>query len=294
MAVTYDVFISYKSTGQDGSATPDSEQARRVYDALVAQGLRVFFSDESLVTSGQGHFSKSIEAALDSACVLVLVASCREHIESKWVEAEWDSFLQDVRSGNKQGELCILNCGTLKPANLPLFLRRQQMFAVGDLDKLVTFVANALPAGTALEDVVKVSLHCVNAEKREDKIYLVATHKGTIDGLLHVTAFWGARTATRLKSQMKAINVTAAEAEAIVKKARHEKRQAGYRAKPLKRILTAEAGVHLRASLSIAEAPAHGAPRKKAAPKKAATSRTTTKKTPAKKVATRTRSARNR
>ncbi|MDQ8172913.1 MAG: hypothetical protein P3B76_09540, partial [Gemmatimonadota bacterium] len=72
------------------------------------------------------------------------------------------------------------------------------------------------------------------------------------------------------------------------------KRQAGYRAKPLKRILTEEAGVHLRASLIIAEAPAHGAPRKKAAPKKAATSRTTTKKTPAKKVATRTRSARNR
>jgi hypothetical protein len=252
--MNYDVFISFKNSGKDGKPTPDNHEARRVYEALKSIGLKVFFSEESLAEIGKGHFSRSIEAALDDARILVLVASCREHIESRWVEAEWDSFLQDVRSGKKQGEMFIVNCGCLRATDLPLFLRRQQMFQATDLDRLVRFIASALPAKTTVEDVVKLSLHCFRPEQKEDKVYLLAVHPGTAQDRYHVTAYWGARSARRLSSQMKAINATSEEAAAELEKARQEKLRGGYRPKSMAKIITPEARAQLLASLGIADA----------------------------------------
>ena len=254
--MAHDVFISFKNSGKDGAATPDAALARKVYEALKGIGLKVFFSEESLAETGQGNFSKSIEAALESARILVLVASCREHIESRWVEAEWDSFLQDVRSGNKQGELFIVSCGKLSPGDLPLFLRRQQMFTADGLDKLVTFVGNALPAPRSLRDFVRASLHCFHPEKDEDKVYLLTVHPGNDPDFHHVTAYWGARTAKRLSSQMKAVNVSADAAKLEVKKAKDEKLRSGYVSTPFAKILTGEARLHLSAALGLKEAPA--------------------------------------
>ena len=249
--MNHDVFISFKSSGRNGLPTPDSTHARVAYQALTAIGLKVFFSEESLAGEGRGNFSRSIEAALESARVLILVASCRENVESRWVEAEWDSFLQDVRSGNKQGEMCILTCGKLRPADLPLFLRRQQMFSVDSLDKLVKFVASAMPPRTSLRHLIRASLHCFHPEKDEDKIYLVAVHPGNNADTYHVTAYWGAQTAKRLSSQMKAIDVSAKVAELEVKKAKREKLRSGYVQTPFTRILTSEARLHLLAALGL-------------------------------------------
>jgi predicted DNA-binding WGR domain protein len=257
--VTHDVFISFKNSGPDGSATPDAAIAREVYKALRRIGLKVFFSEESLAEAGRGNFSKTIEAALESARILVLVASCREHIESRWVEAEWDSFLQDVRSGHKQGEMFILSCGKLHPADLPLFLRRQQMFPADSMGKLVKFVGNALPRPATLGDFIRVSLHCFHPEKDEDKVYLLAVHPGSSADTYHVTAYWGARSAKRLSSQMKAINVSAVAAKAEVAKAKQEKLRSGYAPATHARILTPEARAHLAAALGLSEAPTKAA-----------------------------------
>ena len=74
----YEAFISFKHSGRGGGLTPDAEAAREVYEALVAAGVRTFFSPESLKRHGDGRYAKTIEAALESAKFLVLVASCRE------------------------------------------------------------------------------------------------------------------------------------------------------------------------------------------------------------------------
>lgn len=260
--MTHDVFISFKQSGADGLATPDAAVAREVYKALKAIGLKVFFSEESLAEAGRGNFSKSIELALESARILVLVASCREHIESRWVEAEWDSFLQDLRSGRKPGEMFILSCGNLNPADLPLFLRRQQMFPADSIDKLVKFVGNALPRPAALRNFIPVSLRCLRPDKGEDKVYLLAVHPGSQADAFHVTAYWGARAAKRLSSQMKSIDVSAAAAKAVVAKARQDKLRSGYAPAPLASILTPEARAHLCAALGLAAAPARAASRR--------------------------------
>lgn len=252
--MSYDVFISFKNSGKDGNATPDATAARGLYDALKSTGMKVFFSEESLAEVGKGHFGKSIETALESARVLILVASCREHIESPWVETEWDSFLQNIRSGHKQGELFIFNCGDLKPADLPLFLRRQQMFAQNSMEKLLQFVASAVPTLPTLGDFIQLALHCLRPEKNEDKVYLVTVHPGTTASTCHVTAHWGARSAKRLSSQMKSINVSKAVAASEVEKAKQEKLRGGYLPAAYAKLLTDEARSHLLASLGLFEA----------------------------------------
>lgn len=266
--MSYDVFISFKNSGKDGKATPDALAARSVYEALKAEKIKAFFSEESLAEVGKGQFGKAIETALESSKVLILVASCREHIESPWVEAEWDSFLQTVRSGHKDGELFIFNCGELNPGELPLFLRRQQMFAKDSMSKLVQFVASAVPSEPTLKDYVQVSLHCYRPENNEDKVYLVTVHPGHSAGMFHVTAHWGARTAKRLSSQLKAINVTKEAANAEVVKAKQEKVKGGYAPAPLSKVLSEEARSHLSASMGVSDPDASKAKAKvKAAPK---------------------------
>lgn len=283
--MSYDVFISFKNSGKDGKATPDAEAARSVYEALKAEKIKVFFSEESLAEVGKGQFGKSIETALESSKVLILVASSREHIESPWVEAEWDSFLQTVRSGHKEGELFIFNCGNLNPGELPLFLRRQQMFAKDSMSKLVQFVASAVPNEPTLKDFVHVSLHCYRPENNEDKVYLMTVHPGHSAGMFHVTAHWGARTAKRLSSQLKAINVTKEAANSEVVKAKQEKVKGGYAPAPLSKVLSEEARSHLSASLGVSD-PDASKLKAKSAPKATPKPATKTAPKPAPKTAT--------
>ena len=99
----HDVFISFKNSDKNGLPTPDSRHARAVYEALVSAGLKAFFSEESLAEEGHGDFSTSIETALESARILILVASCREHIESRWVKTEVGCFYGRFTQGQKAG-----------------------------------------------------------------------------------------------------------------------------------------------------------------------------------------------
>jgi hypothetical protein len=207
-SLNYQVFISFKNTDAHGNPTPDSAAARKVYEVLRAAGVSVFFSEESLAEAGRGEYARSIEEALESAEVLVLVGSCRENIESRYVSAEWDSFLEEIRTGRKQGELFIINCGTLKPVNLPLFLRRHQIFNNDNqgLEQLVKFIGRKLPQPVTLDSRIYLSLHCHNPKNNEDKIYLLTAHSPNGNGL-NITAHWGPRKAKRLTSQLKATSL---------------------------------------------------------------------------------------
>lgn len=253
--MAYDVFISFKNSDKDGSATPDATAARKVYEALKRQGISTFFSEESLAEEGRGHFGRAIEKALESSRVLILVASCRAHIESQWVEVEWDSFAQDILSGNKKGELFIYNCGALKPRDLPLFLRRQQMFPEAGLDKLIQFVSNAIRSAPRLDSYIALCLHCSQPEKHEDKIYLLTVQPGAATGSFNVTAHWGARSAKRLNSQVKAVNASAEQAKIEIEKAKQEKLRAGYSPADHGPLLSDEARLFLSASLGLHEEP---------------------------------------
>jgi hypothetical protein len=247
----YEVFISFKNTGESGRPTPDAAWARKVYEKLKEEGIRAFFSEVELEKTGKGHFTRGIDGALESARILILVASSRAHVESRWVEFEWDTFLNDVRSGRKDGELFVLRCGDLRAQNLPVSLRRQQMFGEAELEKLVTWTRNALPRRVALEDLVKFSLHCCRPAQGEDKVYLITVKKD--DQERHeVKAYWGARSTRRLNSQLKGVGIQdSTEAERLANSLHREKLAAGYKPKPVGKLLTPQARAMLEHDLKV-------------------------------------------
>lgn len=89
----YDVFICYKDSDASGGRTDDSVIAGDIYDALRKDGLRVFYSRESLKGMLGSAFEPHIFAALHSARVMVAVGTSKEHLESPWVRNEWSRYL---------------------------------------------------------------------------------------------------------------------------------------------------------------------------------------------------------
>ena len=89
----YDVFICYKESDAADRRTEDSVIAGDIYDALRKDGLRVFYSRESLKGMLGSAFEPHIFAALHSARVMVAVGTSKEHLESPWVRNEWSRYL---------------------------------------------------------------------------------------------------------------------------------------------------------------------------------------------------------
>lgn len=93
-AEPYDVFICFKDT-YDGTnkRTPDSYAAQEIYMFLTEKGYRVFFSRITLKEEHLGQeWEPYIYAALNTARVMLVVGTCKEHFNSPWVKNEWNRF----------------------------------------------------------------------------------------------------------------------------------------------------------------------------------------------------------
>ena len=136
----YDVFIS--------SSSNDFGIAGEVYRFLRDHKLEVFFSEQSLLQRGSSDYRKVIDEAIEHTCHMVVVTSSRANVEGEWVQAEWGSFINEKRSGRKNGNLVTLLVGALSPADLPMSLRNLEVLPYSDegLTKLLAYVT---PAGTA-------------------------------------------------------------------------------------------------------------------------------------------------
>lgn len=119
------VFISYKNT-ENGEITRDAAMAKELYDALTESGIECFFATDSLRERGTSEYRTAIDNALDESSILIVVAASVEHVSSRWVEYEWDSFLNDLLN-EKNGMLFTYIAG-FEPNDLPRALRRVQSF----------------------------------------------------------------------------------------------------------------------------------------------------------------------
>ena len=89
----FDIFISYKETGENGGRTKDSIVAQEWYDKLTAEGYKVFFSRITLEDKIGIEYEPYIYAALASSKVMIAIASSKENIKSVWVKNEWSRYL---------------------------------------------------------------------------------------------------------------------------------------------------------------------------------------------------------
>lgn len=142
----YDVFICYKEkTDENGMRTHDSVLAQDIYDALTANGLKVFFSRISLEDKLGRQYEPYIFAALNSARVMLSIGTKYEYFQAAWVKNEWSRFL---RLAAKDRSKVLIPCFCdMDPDDLPdefKGLQAQDLGKLGAVQDLVRGVGKLL------------------------------------------------------------------------------------------------------------------------------------------------------
>ena len=118
----FDVFVSFSGE--------DVDQARQVFEFFTSQGLRVFFSRESIPTLAQADYMKAINEAIDKARHMVVFSCSAEGFAKPWVEREWSMFLNEKLSKRKSGNIVVMHAGNINVSDLPIALRSQQVIGL--------------------------------------------------------------------------------------------------------------------------------------------------------------------
>lgn len=141
----YDVFICYKETDENGMRTHDSVLAQDVYDALTANGLKVFFSRITLEDKLGRQYEPYIFAALNSAKVMLAIGTKYEYFQAVWVKNEWSRFM---RLAAKDRSKVLIPCfRDMDPYDLPdefKGLQAQDLGKLGAVQDLVRGVGKLL------------------------------------------------------------------------------------------------------------------------------------------------------
>ena len=129
----YDVFISCKSD--------DYKYAEELYDFLRANHIHAFLASKELRNLGESAYRKAISKALQAATHCIVLASRPEYVESKWVEYEWDVFLNAMLSGyKKDGQLMTIIKG-FDVHELPIDFCKYESFTIDNYkSRILTYV----------------------------------------------------------------------------------------------------------------------------------------------------------
>ena len=107
----FDVFICFKNEPK-GKAF-----GQEFYNLLTSRGYRVFFSAATLKSLAGEEYEPYIYAALQSARVMIVIATSAENVNSPWVKNEWQRFLLLMRED--KGRLLIPAVSGMRPEALP-------------------------------------------------------------------------------------------------------------------------------------------------------------------------------
>lgn len=113
-----DIFISHD--------TRDLRLAQWFYNACCSRNLNAFLAALCLPSTGSTDFFREVERALEMSRNFVLISSNAAYLEGGWVRAEWTTFLNEKRSGRKDGNLITLRTQDVSLRDLPFMLRAFQ------------------------------------------------------------------------------------------------------------------------------------------------------------------------
>ncbi|MBQ9145718.1 MAG: methyltransferase domain-containing protein [Clostridia bacterium] len=156
----YDVFISFKNKDKFGNQTEDSRIAAELYKAFVSAGVSAFYSNVKLLEFGSATYKRSIEQALESARVMVVLATDLEYLATEWVTYERESFHEDILSGRKKNACIIPYLVATDGPNFPRCLRGYETFLTGeaDINTVVSFALAFLKGGTENQQTAQKAL----------------------------------------------------------------------------------------------------------------------------------------
>lgn len=87
------MFLCYKETDEKGRRTKDSVLAQEIFYRLSKENIKVFFAKITLEDKLGENYEPYIFAALNSAKVMVAVATNPSYLQAVWVKNEWSRFL---------------------------------------------------------------------------------------------------------------------------------------------------------------------------------------------------------
>ena len=127
----YDIFISCKSE--------DYEIAEKVYSFLKDNGFSVFLSSKELRRMAQADYMDAISVALDTAYSMIVISTKKEYLTSKWVKFEWSTFLNEILSGRKTGQIMTL-ADNIKVHEFPIQLRKYESFTLENYEDILPYL----------------------------------------------------------------------------------------------------------------------------------------------------------
>ncbi len=150
----FDIFICYKETDASGRRTPDSVVAQEMYYELTQEGYKVFFSRITLENKLGTAYEPYIFAALNSAKVMVVVSTRKEHVNAVWVQNEWSRFLNLIEKG--ADKTLIPAYRDMDPYDLPeefSHLQALDMSKLGFMQDLIHGIKKMIPQNGRSESV---------------------------------------------------------------------------------------------------------------------------------------------
>lgn len=158
----YDVFISFKDSDCENGIerTQDSIDAQDLYNALVAEGYKVFFSRISLRDKIAEQYEPYIYNAIKTAKVMIVFGEKAEYFSSVWIKNEWSRFKSRIEKGEKHKNSLVVVYKNMNPGELPVVLKSRQCLNASDM----TFLSDLT---RHIKRVVEESKRNVHLEKIE-------------------------------------------------------------------------------------------------------------------------------
>ena len=117
----FDVFISCKSQ--------DYAKAYSVYEYLKANGHNPFLADHTLKEIGVDQYTAVIGEVINVCQNMVVFTTNVDYLDTPYVHAEWNSFVNDINTGHKPNALLVnLLSPDIDIHTLPAWLRDKQFF----------------------------------------------------------------------------------------------------------------------------------------------------------------------
>lgn len=134
----YDIFICYKETDETGKRTKDSVIANDIYYQLVYEGFKVFYAAITLEDKIGSEFEPYIFSAINTAKVMITLATKPEYFNAVWVKNEWSRYLKIMK--NDRAKMLIPCYKDMDAYELPeefAHLQAQDMSKIGFINDLV-------------------------------------------------------------------------------------------------------------------------------------------------------------
>jgi len=156
--IKYDVFISCKSE--------DYDFGRKLYVFLSQNGITSFLADEELRKLGVSDYGKAIDDALENSTHLIVVTSSSSFTRqesSPYVYYEWHTFMEEKKSGRKQGNIMTIVSEKEIISQLPIALRNNQAFAYNEIHNIIGYLkrtsvkSKPVPENSETSDIVEIS-----------------------------------------------------------------------------------------------------------------------------------------